>query len=226
MTADLEVWLYGSRARGDADAFSDTDVLVVGDPGADIDSAIAELDYPRITASFYSWNEIERMRSYGSLYLHHLAGEGRRLLASTSVPDRFPRLLADLPPFSRAREDLAGFRRALAESRASLRTGGWPDFECEVVATVARHAAILGSYCVGEAAFGRERPFFVAGAAVGYSAADIRLLAGPATAWRLRQPGSHTEAVAVDTWLRQIDQFLDDLQGVIDDYAAVLPQAA
>ena len=226
MTVDVELWLYGSRARGDSDALSDTDLLVVGDQGVDIAPAIDELDYPRISPSFYSWDEVERMAAYGSLFLRHVAAEGERLRASTTAPRRLPALLANLPAFSRSRQDLSGFRRALAESRASLRDGGWPDFECEVVATVARHAAILGAYCVGEAAFGRERPFHIAGAALGYAPAEVALLAGPATAWRLHQPGAHTAQSAINAWLGLVGRFLDDLEAVIDDYTALLPQAA
>ena len=222
----VELWLYGSRARGDADWHSDTDVLAVGDRDAEMDAAIAQLGFPRVSLSFYSWDEVEAMRSYGSLFLHHVAREGKRLRASTTCPERLPSLLASLPPFSRAREDLAGFRLTVAESRTSLADGGWPHFECEVVSTVARHAAILGSYCVGEAAFERERPFRVTGRALGYSARQIDALAFTATAWRFEQAGRHTEPKAVEAWLNLVERFLHDLQQVIDDYTAVLQQAA
>lgn len=226
MTLDVEVWLYGSRARGDADADSDTDLLVVGPPGCNAEVAVAGLTYPRTKVSFYSWDELRRMHAYGSLYLLHIRTEGRQLRSSHADAHRLTRLLADLPPFSRAEEDLAGFRRALAESRASLADGGWPDFECEVVATVARHAAILGSYCTGEPAFGRERPFHVVGRALGYNASAVCSLAESATAWRLHQPGPHTEPGAMHGWLAQVSRFLDELEGVINDYAGVLREAA
>lgn len=226
MTADVEVWLYGSRSRGDADTLSDSDLLVVGPPGTDIERATAEFTYPQPKISFYTWDELRRMQSYGSLYLLHIRGEGRRLRPSRRDPDRLPTLLASLPPFSRAEEDLAGFRRALLESRTSLTNGGWPDFECEVVATVARHAAILGAYCIGKPAFGREQPFHVVGARLGYRRSTIELLARTATSWRLHQPGPHTEPEAMNSWLRLVCRFLKDLEGVIDDYTAALPQAA
>ena len=226
MTHDVEVWLYGSRARGDADAHSDTDLLVIGPPGTDVPTAIAGLTYPRIKVSFYSWDELRRMQAYGSLYLLHIRAEGQRLRASEADPGRFCRLLERLPPFSRAEEDLAGFRRALEECRRSLANGGWPDFECEVIATVARHAAILGSYCVGKPAFGRETPFYVVGHALGYNTNAIGSLAHSATAWRLHRPGVHTELAAMNKWLAAVARFLDDLEGVINEYAGVLRQAA
>ena len=191
-----EIWLYGSQARGDADRFSDTDVLVVADDHVSFDEVRSSLEYDNVNVSHYSWTEIEAMGAYGSLFLHHIAIEGVRMQASKSEPDRMPRLLNALPPFSRAREDLAGFRRALEESRASLEDGGWLDFECEVVATVARHAAILGSHCLNQVAFGRERPFVVTGRALGYSDKHVDALIGPASAWRLRQEGAHSDPAA------------------------------
>ena len=166
------------------------------------------------------------MHAYGSLYLHHIALEGRRFLAAANAPQRLPNLLADLPSFTRARQDMRGFQQAFREGRDSLADGGWPDFECEVIATVARHAAILGSYCLGTPAFGRERPFRIVTAALGYAPDECESLVGPATAWRLRQSGPHTHPVATHAWLGSVERFLDRLEEVIYDYAGVLSKAA
>lgn len=224
MTIDGEIWLYGSRARGDADDLSDTDLLLVGGRDLDIQAVTRGMELPRINVSFYSWEEIEAMYAYGSLYLHHLKTEGRQIQESALHPGRFRGLLTALPPFARAREDLTGFRLALDEALDSLGDGGWPDFECEVIATVARHAAILGSYCLGDTAFGRERPFQIVGEAFGYSEARISTLARSATAWRLHQPGAHAEQTSMEAWLSLVDEFLADLERVVNDYAAILPQ--
>lgn len=226
MKPDVELWLYGSRARGDADAASDSDVLAIADPDVDITAAVAQLEFPRMNVSVYSWAELERMHSYGSLYLHHIAQDGQRLTPSTRAPQRMPRLLAAIPPFSRAREDLAGFRRALEEGRRSLEDGGWPDFECEVIATVARHAAILGSYCLAEPTFGREEPFYVVARALGYESARVEALVRPATAWRLHRRRVPSSADDRTAWLTLVRRFFDDLQPVIDDYSALLSRAA
>jgi hypothetical protein len=223
---NVEIWLYGSRARGDADAFSDTDVLIVGDATTNVEQLIHALEYPKLNVSFYSWEEIQDMHAYGSLYLHHIALEGRRLLPADDAPERFPDLLTGLPRFTRARQDMAGFQRAFREGLDSLADGGWPDFECEVIATVVRHAAILGSYCVGTPAFGRERPFRLLAPALGYAPDECESLIGPATAWRLHQPGPHTRPAATRAWLGSVERFLDRLEEVIDDYEGVLSQAA
>jgi len=218
MTDDVEIWMYGSRARGDADDLSDTDVLVIADPGTQVESLIAELAFPAISVSRYSWSEMERMWQYGSLYIHHLKLEGRRLRAAPRDPERLPKLLATVPPFARARKDLEGFRQAVGEAEQSLRVGGWPDFECEVVATVARHAAILGAYCAGQPTFGRELPFSVAGAALGYGRATINRLVAPATAWRKHLAIRHDDDDAIAEWIAYVWDFFDDLEPLIDGY--------
>lgn len=224
MSQDFEVWLYGSKARGNADQASDTDLLVVGSEEDVVAEALEGLDYPRVKVSFYSWAEIERMRAYGSLYLHHIAEEGVPLRATRE--ERLGQLLGNLPRFSRPREDLDGFKAAYSEGMSSLEDGGWPDFECEVIATVARHAAILGAYCVGDPAFGREQPFWVIGEALGYDSGEIKVLVAGATGWRLHLAGAHEDERATLDWLQSVDRFLSDLEGVIDDYARVLPVAA
>ena len=226
MMRELELWLYGSRARGNADEHSDTDILAIAPLSADIAPALAALSFPRVNVSRYSWEEIDAMHAYGSLFLHHIATEGQRLKASAAFPHKFPSALATLPPFSRAKEDLRGFQRAFAEGVASLREGGWPDFECEVIASVARHAAILGAFCLGTPAFGRVRPFEVVVEALGYNVDDARALVAPATAWRLhlQHPDDHPELV--EDWIIRVERFLNDLGPLIDDYESILRIAA
>lgn len=225
MISQAEVWMYGSRARGDADSLSDTDLLVVGDPEFDATSLVPAWVGKDVNLSRYSWSEIEAMRSYGSLFLHHLAAEGQCLAAVPAWSAHLSALLKDMPPFMRAQDDIRGFRAAVTESYESLRGGGWPDFECEVVATVARHAAILGSYCIGEPSFGREEPFWVVGRALGYSADRICALVGPATAWRKHTRACDESDFAVEDWVTRVAQFVNDLEVIVDRYERVILRA-
>ena len=224
MIEECEVWLYGSRARGNADASSDTDLLVVGNTEDLVSEAIADLDFPKINISFYSWAEIERMRAYGSLFLWHIAEEGVPIRKLGS--DRLAEMLVTLPRFTRAREDLKGFEIAVSEGVEALADGGWPDFECEVIATVARHAAILGAYCCGYPTFGRVRPFYVVGAALGYQTSEVDLLVEPATRWRFHQPGDHEKPSEMNAWIARVERFLSNLREVTNDYERLLPIAA
>jgi hypothetical protein len=223
-----EVWLYGSRARGAADEVSDTDVLVVGCPPAALDVG-AVYAFPRICVSRYDWNEIEAMWSYGSLFLHHLKTEAVRLDSDPSEPGRLAGLLRELPPFTRAQHDLKTFRHAAAEARRSLDDYGWPDLELQVMATMVRHAAILGAYCVGLPDYGRETPFAIVGPHLRYSPGRTDRLARLATEFRylpLGDPRWEERTACGLDWLGDVETFLSDLGPVIDGYEAVLRPTA
>jgi len=217
----IEVWLYGSRARGDSDHESDTDVLVVSGLDADVPDIVRRLEYPRVTVSRYSWPEIEAMWSYGSLFLCHVALEGHRLQGDSERSEHLPRLLASLPSYTRGMEDHRAFGDAVREGIASLEDGGWPDFECSVIATVARHAAILGAYCMGEPAFGREEPFRIVGRALGYPPGEVEDLIRPAVALQRR----HTVKGNASAWLHRVEKFIDDMRFVISEYEQSLRSA-
>jgi hypothetical protein len=228
MNRDHEIWLYGSRARGAADEASDTDLLAVGGAHA-VARARSDFAYPRIAVSHYEWGEIEAMWAYGSLFLHHLKTEGIRLVPPAGIPSRLSRLLGELPPFTRAAYDLVNFRRAAREARRSLADGGWPDLELQVMATVVRHAAILGCYCAGEPDYGRESPFETIARHTGYDGVRVGRLARLATEFRYLPLGDRRWATRTADglhWLGEVDEFLDALGPVINGYEAVLRAAA
>lgn len=165
MIAETEVWLFGSRARGDTDARSDMDILVVGEGGR----PPLDLPFPADTLSVvtYSWPEIEHMAGYGSLFLLHVALEGQPMIAPRT--SRLRALLDQLPPYARADHELACFVRVLDDVERSLQQDHAPAFEMSVVATALRHACILGCYALGRPTFGRESAFGVFLTAVGRS---------------------------------------------------------
>ena len=153
-------WLYGSVARGDHDPSSDLDILVIADQNClvpDIDYLIADLPQTRYRSiRRYSWGEVEGMAAYGSLFLRHLALEGRSLQPGTGA-DRLVRILQNLGPYTETERDLLGFTLALNDVERSLADGGDPAFELSIIATVIRHSSILASYHLGKVAFGRSR---------------------------------------------------------------------
>jgi predicted nucleotidyltransferase len=168
--SSLEAWLYGSAARGDADALSDVDVLVITEPGESMD--VVELDLPETaTPSWYTWPEIEAMVDYGSLFLLHVKAERQPL--REEEPPRLRQLLAELPPYARADQELDSFRRVVVDVEESAAGDPSPQFELAVLATAARHAAILGCYLLGSPEFGRCRPFRVLLPRLGYSDAEV-----------------------------------------------------
>jgi len=166
----VEVWLYGSAARGDSDELSDIDLLVVGEPGEETDlSKIAPAD--NISVSRYAWDEIDAMVGYGSLFLQHVKQEGRPLMEQQ--PPRLRRLLDQLPAYARADQELDSFSLVVTDVHDAAGGDYSPQFELAVLATAARHAAILGCYLIGEPHFGRSEPFRVLLPRLGFSAADI-----------------------------------------------------
>ena len=154
------VWLYGSHSRGDADEFSDVDVLCVSEDGriAEVDGSFME--QPKsLSISNYSWSEIGKMSQYGSLFLRHIQLEGRSIQESQQARGRLERILSCLGPYKRASRDLLSFRAVLNDISMSLNDGQASlYFELATLATVFRHTAILGCSLAGEPCFSRNGP--------------------------------------------------------------------
>ena len=71
--------IFGSAARGDCDAFSDRDLLVVADDGPilrDMKKRYSSLGW---SCTAYSWNRLQRASDDGSLFVQHLKQEARIL---------------------------------------------------------------------------------------------------------------------------------------------------
>lgn len=158
-SGDCAVWLYGSHARGDADSLSDVDVLVVSDCSLSLD-AIASIvgSPPRLSIVRYAWSEIEAMVEYGSLFLRHLQLEARAVSEDIEVQGRLGQRLSALPRYSLAGRDLKGFQTVLNDVRGSLGTDMHLTFELATVATLFRHACILGCALSGSPCFSRFEP--------------------------------------------------------------------
>lgn len=165
------MWLYGSVARGTDTPISDLDVLVV--PHQDVGSLPAvtkEISalphFERLSITVYSWDQLATMAAYGSLFLVHLRSEARQLYGA-GYGSGLRDLVEALPSYARVDHDLWGFAQALADVDDSLRSGGDPNYELGVVATVVRHCSILTTHLEGVAVFDREPSISKAFALVG-----------------------------------------------------------
>jgi Nucleotidyltransferase domain len=208
-----EVWLYGSTARGDELPDSDLDILVAGSDARMVD----RVELPasgRLSVSHYQWAEIEQMASYGSLFLHHMRLEGKPLLES---PDhRMRQLLECLGEYQRADRELASFHQVLQDVEASLGGDFSPHFELSVVATAARHAAILGCYVIGEPHFGRDSAFRLLLPQLGYGHGDVEEFVA---LYRFRRADDRQEPLATGGADEEVPEWVARVRCLIDQVA-------
>ena len=153
------VFLYGSHARGDADEFSDVDVLAVAPVKPNVDEIVPLLPVSTqglLHISHYTWEEFDAMSRYGSLFLHHIAAESTALLYEGNAKARISTLLDSLSTYQLAERDLVGFRSMIDDVEEGLTAGLPPCFELSVLGGVARHASVLACYLAGIPTFGRN----------------------------------------------------------------------
>jgi hypothetical protein len=158
MSDDCAVLLYGSHARGDADAISDVDVIVVAprqSEAVDISPLLPQSCKGILHVSNYTWTEMEAMSLYGSLFLHHIATEAKGLRYEGNGRERLAELLRDLCRYRHPERDLIAFRTTISDAKKGLDLGLPPSFELAVVGGVARHASVLACYLAGTPTFGR-----------------------------------------------------------------------
>jgi len=171
--AMYSVWLYGSHARGDSDSLSDIDVFVAGAPHSGVVESLA-FNGQNPSVSQYTWEEVEAMAAYGSLFLHHLRLEGKPLLEQSGGTFRMVQLLGRLPKYQLFRRDIRAFHSTLADVREAFGMGSTPEFEMAVLGTVVRHSSVLGCYLLGRPCFARTGAMELAGRAVRFTSEEVK----------------------------------------------------
>lgn len=150
--------LYGSRARSDHDAFSDTDILHVIEDSEIINECHIDFqaDPGAANRSIYSWKELRSLQTSGSLFLLHLRNEGKIIDWVGNGLSQYLQILDGLKPYSNVNRDLIGFDTALSDCLIQVGINGTClEYELSVVATVVRHSSILGCYLANSPEFGR-----------------------------------------------------------------------
>jgi hypothetical protein len=235
LTRGTSVWVYGSFARGDPDSRSDIDILIVGDGSGwretlatDTELAFLIRDGHQLSPMRFSWEELDAMCGYGSLFLHHVKLEGRPL--APAVDDPLAGLLATLPPYQRATHEVQAFTTVLSDIRESLAGDHSPMFELSVIATALRHAFILGCYVTRQPDFGRATPFH-------RLAPELQVPPQTTAAlerlydFRLYQQGRAPAPFVATTddvrdWLQVADTLFGAIRRRVDEFDRALPQAS
>lgn len=91
--SDVSLMLFGSAARGEADAISDRDLLVVGSDWASVSSLSKMLDGTGWSCSRYTWGSLGRLLKSGTFFAEHLSREGQVL---SDHDDRLAHALASV----------------------------------------------------------------------------------------------------------------------------------
>lgn len=144
--------LYGSTARGENDHLSDKDVLIICDEKIE---APFEID-SKLSISRYSWAEFEQMAAYGSLFLRHVKSEGFPIKYNKKGLESFQSTLSKMSQYQLVNRDLLAFRNSILDVEEAIEMGDSSfEFEVASLATVVRHASILGCYLIKSPTFGR-----------------------------------------------------------------------
>jgi hypothetical protein len=232
LTRPTSVWLYGSFARGDADEWSDIDILIAGEEGewhdlVSEDPEIASLMRTghALSPMQFSWRELDAMCGYGSLFLRHVKLQGRPVLQLEEDPIR--QLLTELPRYRRAKDEMRAFAVVLGDVAESLQSDHSANFELAVVATALRHAFILGCYVTGRPDFGRASPFETLGASLRLTCETVNELQ-TLYGFRLYQQGRGDlpfEATTRDvlSWIERADTLFQAIQRSVDAFDRAMP---
>lgn len=154
-----DIYLFGSFARQEQDAYSDIDILIIIDNCSEMEYAIInnkiakELQLPLDWISIYQMQKIQEMRDKGSYFLWHIKLEGKRLYTKK---DFLSEVLMCLPEYQGVEDDLEDYAIICNDIKENM-SDEYLDvqYELSILASVIRNTAICIDFMFGEKVFGR-----------------------------------------------------------------------
>ena len=132
--------LFGSAARGDHDAYSDRDLLIVSDDDDDLTTLKSAYSAQGWSCTAYSWIRLKHAADQGSLFVQHLKQESQIV---RDPQDRLAQLLADFATnasYKREAEGAASLLGALTETLPKCAAG--PMWTLDVLSVGFRSLAV------------------------------------------------------------------------------------
>ncbi|WMJ90286.1 nucleotidyltransferase domain-containing protein [Anaerocolumna sp. MB42-C2] len=156
----MEIYLFGSVARGENDEYSDIDILIVIDDCEEKEYVnykrmfAEKLKVPVEWISLYRLSKIERMFKNGSYFLWHIKKEG---IKQYSRSGDLEKLLISLPKYDGVLNDLMEYKQIVNDIYNELSNSYINiNYELSVLASLVRNTCIAIAYLNNEIDFGRK----------------------------------------------------------------------
>lgn len=156
---------YGSWVRGDFDANSDIDILVITERQYIIDEnkiheIVSECLQGRpIDISVYDSGKFETLLTCGSLFLHHIKDEGEIIFDRSGKGKNY--LFGKLNEFKGISEDMLLYKRMYLKAVISLEKNGINYYDINILSLVARNTLILACYYQKQPKYGKWDAFYL-----------------------------------------------------------------
>lgn len=152
----LGIVLFGSKARKEADDFSDVDIFIlVDDVSQDriveiINITKSNLPFSNIGISLYTISTYNKLINEGSMFLWHLKLEGKIIYKKSTL-----NLYNGLVTFTNFKRNYVIYENLLEKTEISLRENGINEYDLSQLFFICRNLCLLTCFKASTPTFGR-----------------------------------------------------------------------